>query len=443
MRSRSRSGTDNDEYWEELTSTERKKKAAAEAVGCIVLASEDAKLRIPVHSSCVAIEDKNWATSFRFEAVRTVPPFGPVPKMDVPVHTISEMQSPRNRAVVLLSIFLLLLVAPFTVRAEDKPVHIGLLLDSLKIERWQRDSKLIQARARELNARVTVKDAEGNDDLQLQQANQLLDEGVNVLIVVPHDADKAASIVQAAQRKGVPVVSYDRLIKNSPASLYISFDNVQVGKLQASFLLAAAPRGNYLLLQGATTDNNAHQLERGQKLALEQAIDTNRININDEVWCPQWSGKEGYDATVAALKKSGGKIAAIVAANDEIAGGAIRALAERKLAGTVPVSGQDADLAAVVRIIRGTQTITVYKPLGPLAKRAVDAAVRLARGAGPDTTEKITNGAYTVPAILLQPIAVDRKNLGATVILDGFHPAEEIKKVLASGEWEKFIARQH
>jgi D-xylose transport system substrate-binding protein len=342
-------------------------------------------------------------------------------------------------AILVLSLGLQ--AVPLGIRAEDKPVQIGLVLDSLKSERWPRDSKLIQARARELGVKITVKNAEGNDDLQLQQANQLMDAGANVLIVVPHDADKAAAIVQAAQHRGVPVISYDRLIKNSPVSLYISFDNVQVGKLQASSLLAVKPSGNYFLLEGGPVDNNAHQFEKGQKLALKQAEDASLITIVDEAWCRQWTGKEAYDATVAALKKSNGKIAAVVAANDETAGGAIQALTERKLAGTVPVSGQDADLAAIVRIIRGTQTMTVYKPLGPLAKRAVDAAVTLARGAKLGTKDTITSGPYTIPAILLQPIAVDHKNLGATVISDGFHTADEIKKALAPGEWEKFTAR--
>ncbi len=348
----------------------------------------------------------------------------------------------RVKQTIVISIFLLGLALSFQVRPEESPVHIGFLLDTLKLERWQRDSKLVQARAAELGAKITVRAAEGDDNLQLQQANQLLDAGVNVLIVVAHDAEKAAAIVQAAQRKGVPVISYDRLIKNSPASLYISFDNVKVGKLQASTLLAAVPKGRFFLLEGPPSDNNALQFERGQKLALQEAVDTGRITLAGEEWCHQWNRADAYEATLAALKKSDGKIAAIVAANDELAGGAIQALKEHKLAGTVPVSGQDADLPGVVRIIRGTQTMTVYKPLGPLAKRAVDAAVALAHGTKPTTSESIPNGPYAVPAILLQPIAVDQKNLGATVISDGFHTAAEIKRALAPGEWEKFTSRK-
>jgi len=347
----------------------------------------------------------------------------------------------RRRAAIFICMCCLLIGA-IVLRADDKPVHIGLLLDSLKDERWQRDSKLIQARAHEVSAKITVKDAEGNDDLQIEQANQLLEAGANILIVVPHDAEKAAAIVQAAQRKNVPVISYDRLIKNSPLSLYISFDNVQVGKFQASAVLSAAPAGNFFLLEGSPLDNNAHQFERGQKLALKQAEESKSIAVADEAWCQKWTSREAYDATIAALKKSDDKLAGIVAANDTTAGGAVQALTEHKLAGKVPVSGQDADLSAIVRIIRGTQTMTVYKPLGPLAKRAVDAAVTLAHGGKPETTETITDGGHTIPAILLRPIAVDQKNLGATVISDGFHSAEEIKKALAPGEWEQFAARK-
>jgi D-xylose transport system substrate-binding protein len=347
----------------------------------------------------------------------------------------------RARQVIVL--FLLGLALSFRAWPQPAPLQIGFLLDNLQFERWQRDSKLVQARAKEIGAKIIVKDAQGSDDLQLQQANQLLDAGVDVLIVVPHDANKAAAIVQAAGRKRVPVISYDRLIKNSPVSLYISFDNVEVGRLQASAMVAAAPRGNFLLLQGAPSDNNAHQLERGQKLVLQQPEALGRITITGETWCSEWSHTEGYDATVAALKKSEGKLSAVVASNDEIAGGAIQALSERKLAGVVPVSGQDADLAAVARIIHGSQTMTVYKPLGPLAKRAVDAAAALARGNKPVSTETIPNGPYSIPTILLQPIAVTQKNLGATIISDGFHTAEEIKKALAPGDWEKFTSGKH
>lgn len=343
----------------------------------------------------------------------------------------------RAIAAALL-VAVLLFVVPSASHSQESPVHIGVLLDDLQLERWQRDSKLIQARAKERGAKVTIKDSQGSDSNQLQQALQLLDSGVNVLIVVPHDAEKAAAIVSAAEKKHVPVISYDRLIKNSPVSLYISFDNLQVGKLQASALLGLASGGNYFLLEGSPSDNNAHQIEKGHRLALKSAEDAHKLTIVDQAWCRDWGHQDAYDATLAALKKSDGKLAAIAAANDDTAAGAVQALTEHKLAGKVFVSGQDADLAAVVRIIRGTQAMTVYKPLGPLSKRAVDAAITLAHGGKLETTETFQNGPLTVPAILLQPIAVDQHNLGATVISDGFHTAAEIKKSLGPGEWEKF-----
>ena len=350
----------------------------------------------------------------------------------------------RAKAAALLVAVLFLSISSLAVFSQEPSVHIGVLIDDIKLERWQRDSKLLQAHARERGAKITVKDDEGSDSLQLQQATQLLDSGVNVLIVVPHDAEKAAAIVQAAERKHVPVISYDRLIKNAAVSLYLSFDNLQVGKLQASALLSQATSGNYFLLEGSPADNNAHQIEKGHRLALKSAEDSHQITVVDTSWCRDWGHQDAYDATLAALKKSDGKLAAIVAANDDTAAGAIQALAEHKLAGKVAVSGQDADLAAIVRIIRGTQTMTVYKPLGPLSKRAIDAAITLAHSGKLEATEQFQNGSLTVPAILLQPIAVDQHNLGATVISDGFHSADEIKKALAPGEWEKFTAsRRH
>jgi len=345
-------------------------------------------------------------------------------------------------AALLVAAFLLAARTPSLV-AQETPVHIGVLLDDLKLERWQRDSKLLQAHAHERGAKITVKDDEGSDSLQLQQASQLLDSGVNVLIVVPHDAEKAAAIAQAAERKHVPVISYDRLIKNAAVSLYISFDNLQVGKLQASSLLALAS-GKYFLLEGSPSDNNAHQIEKGHRLALKSAEGAHQVTIADQMWCKDWGHQDAYEATVAALKKSNNKLAAIVAANDDTAAGAIQALTEHKLAGKVAVSGQDADLAAIVRIVRGTQAMTVYKPLGPLSKRAIDAAITLAHGGKLEATENFQNGSLTVRAILLQPMAVDQHNLGATVISDGFHSADEIKKALAPGEWEKYTAsRRH
>src|SRR5258706_1856982 len=201
-----------------------------------------------------------------------------------------------------LSIVLPLLLCSFAT-GQSKPVRIGVLMDNLKFERWQRDSEALQKRAHEVGAKITIQDAAGSDETQAQQAQQLLDQGIDVLVLVPHDAEKAAAIVDSAKKKGVPVICYDRLVKNSAPTLYISFDNVKVGEMQARAMLNAAHKGGFLLIGGAPTDNNAHQFREGQMNVLKPAVDKGEVTIIADPWAKNWSRAEGYQLTVQALAK--------------------------------------------------------------------------------------------------------------------------------------------
>jgi D-xylose transport system substrate-binding protein len=305
-------------------------------------------------------------------------------------------------------------------------VRIGLLMDDVQQERWQRDRELFVARAKELRADVVVRAADGDQARQLQQAEELLKEGVKVLVVVPHDTEKAAAVVEAAKRQDVPVISYDRLIRNADIDLYVSFDNVKVGEMQARYLLDRAPKGNYLLIGGAQTDYNAKLLRDGQKKVLEPAIKRGDVRIVGEPWAENWLASAAEAHTDAVLKKTRNNLTAVVASNDVTAGGAVTALERQKLTGKVLVSGQDAELPAVQRIVAGTQAMTVYKPITPLARTAARAAVDLADGDKVDGTSTVDNGRKSVPALLLDAISVDRENLEATVIADRFHKREEV-----------------
>jgi D-xylose transport system substrate-binding protein len=310
-------------------------------------------------------------------------------------------------------------------RAETAGLRIGLLLDQLREERWQRDRDLFVSRAEELGAKVSVKSGEGDAAKQLEAANALLDEGVKVLVVVPNDLEKAGAIVQAATAKHVPVVSYDRLIRDADVALYVSFDNQKVGRMQAERLVSKAPKGNYVLLGGSPTDYNARLVRDGQMDVLKPLVASGAIHIVADPWIEGWDPAKAKQAMSDVLKKTK-NIAAVVASNDATAGGAIEALDEAKLAGKVPVSGQDADLIACKRIVAGTQEMTVYKPLRSLARMAAGAAVSLARGQSIDSLVKVNNGAKDVSARLLDPISVDKSNLDVTVISDGYHKREEI-----------------
>ena len=301
-------------------------------------------------------------------------------------------------------------------------------MDTLKEERWQHDRDLFVARANELGADVLVQAADGDDKVQTQQAENLLTQGVNVLVVIPHNGEVAASIVEASHRQNVPLVSYDRLIRNSEPDLYISFDNEKVGELQARYLLERVPKGNYVLIGGAPTDNNATLFRKGQMNVLKPAIDRGDINIVADQWARDWLASEALRHTENALTQAHNNVVAVVVSNDGTAGGAIQALEEQKLAGKVLVSGQDADLAALQRIVAGTQSMTVYKPVAQLARRAAEAAVALARHEKIESTSAINNGKVDVPSVLLEPVVVDKNNIVDTVIKDGYQKLEDIYK---------------
>jgi D-xylose transport system substrate-binding protein len=305
-------------------------------------------------------------------------------------------------------------------------IKVGLLLDTLVEERWQRDRDLFVERVKELGGEAIVKAANRDAALQEQQARELLNQGVKALVIVASDTEKAAAIVAAANEKKVPVISYDRLIRDSDVALYVSFDNVKVGRMQAEYLLNQAPKGNYLLIGGSQTDNNAKLLRQGQMEMLKPAIAAGSVKIVGEGWADNWSEEAAKALTEEGLKKARNNLAAIVASNDRTALGAIDALTENNLAGKVFVSGQDAELAAMKRIVAGTQSMTVYKPLRPLARMAAGAAMNMAQGQTEEGVVTVNNGKKDVPARLLEPISVDKETMDRTVLADGYHTRNEV-----------------
>ena len=315
-----------------------------------------------------------------------------------------------------------------------KKIRIGFAMDTLREERWMRDRDHFVKAAQERGAEVLIQAANGNDALQYSQAENLLTQGVDVLVVAPHNGVTAASIVEAAHKMGKKVISYDRLIRNADVDLYVAFDNVEIGKLQADYLLKKIPKGNYVLIGGAPTDPNAKLLREGQMQVLKPAIDRGDVKIVADQWTREWQPSEALKHAENALTRTDNNIQAVVASNDGTAGGVISALKQQGLAGKVGVSGQDADLPGCQRIAEGSQSMTVYKPGRLLTARAVDAAIAFAKGeAAPGINKTVDNGKKLVPAILLTPIAIDQVNIDQTIVKDQYHPSIEIyKNVLKS-----------
>jgi D-xylose transport system substrate-binding protein len=301
-----------------------------------------------------------------------------------------------------------------------KKVKIGLLMDNYEQDRWERDRDYFIQKAEELGAEVLVEVADGDAAKQLEQAQKLLDKKADVLVVVPVDLNEAAKIITLAHRYQVRVLSYDRLIKDCNLDFYISFDNVEVGGLQAEYLTKICPVGNYAIIGGAKTDNNSFLLKIGQMNVLEPLIEKGDIKVVYDQFVDRWHEDNGYMHMNECLKKHP-EVDAVLVANDGLATGVARALEEHGLLGKVHISGQDAELSACQRIIAGTQTMTVYKPIEAIAYKAAGIAVRLA---GNDSFEElhmsVNNGKKMVPALLLPSMIVNRETIRLTVVADGY-----------------------
>ncbi len=318
---------------------------------------------------------------------------------------------------------------------DKKKLTIGFSMDTLKEERWHRDRDIFKAKAEELGAQVLVQAANGDDTLQNSQAENLLTQGIDVLVIVPHNAKTVATVVASAHKLGVPVIAYDRLVLESDVDLYVSFDNVKVGELQADYLVKRKPAGNYILIGGAPTDNNAHLFRDGQMNILKPFVDKGDIKIVTDQWANNWQPVEGLKITENALTKNNNQVDAVLASNDGLAGAAVQALGEQKLAGKVLVAGQDAELSACQRIAAGTQSMTIYKPIKLLADKAAELAIKLAKKEPiGEATRPVNNGKKDVPSVLLTPVVVDKDNLVSTVVADGYHKREDIYKDAAKAQ---------
>jgi D-xylose transport system substrate-binding protein len=244
----------------------------------------------------------------------------------------------------------------------------------------------------------------------------------------------ANRMVDAAKAANVKVISYDRLVPNSDVDLYVSFDRLEIGRMQAEYLVKLAPVGNYVLIAGSPSAEDAKTLHDAQMSVLQPYVDRGDIKVVADGYTKDWLPSEAYLFMLKAIDSAQRKIAAVVASNDGLAGGAIQALSEHGLAGKVAVSGQDADLAAVISIAQGTQTMTVYKSVVNEGARAAEEAVRLAKGEKVHGNGTVSNGKIKVPAILLKPVAVTKDNIKTTVVKDGFQTLKSINQALSEDQ---------
>ena len=331
--------------------------------------------------------------------------------------------------------------APKKVADKKKSINIGLCFDSFVIERWLRERDTFVTAAKELGAKVNVQNANGDVKEQISQIDYLISQNVDVIVIIAVDCEAISDAVKRAKNKGISVISYDRLIKNVDADLYISFDNETVGRDMGKAMKHALPHGGKIFeINGSSADDNVIRVEK----AFKQEISEAGIDIVYSDYCKGWSAKAAGEYVEKAVEKYP-DVDGIMCGNDDLASEVARVLSENRLSGKVALIGQDADLLACQRIVEGTQKMTEFKKVEELAKTAAYFAVKIAKGekyykAGDSgqkkendekssdyiATKKIDNGKSLVPYYSLKPVMVTKSNLDSIIIDSGFHTKEEV-----------------
>ena len=292
---------------------------------------------------------------------------------------------------------------------------VGVSWSNFQEERWKTDEAAIKAELAKRGATYVSADAGGSPEKQLADVDGLIAKGAKALIVLAMDKDAIVPALAKAKQRSIPVIAYDRLI-DQPGVYYITFDNKEVGRMQARAVLAARPKGSYVMIKGSPTDPNADFLREGQQEVLAAAIKGGAIKIVGEEYTEGWKPEVAQKNMEQILTRNGNKVDAVVASNDGTAGGVVAALSARGISG-VPVSGQDGDQAALNRVALGTQTVSVWKDARDLGREAADAAVDLAGGKAVPGTVKWTGGEHkvTLDSKFLKPVAITSANLDAVV----------------------------
>lgn len=312
--------------------------------------------------------------------------------------------------------------------AADAKVKIGLSLPTQREERWVKDKETMEAAATEAGVDLAIQIADNDAAKQQSQAENLLAQGIEVLILAPHDGKAAANIVTKAHDAGIKVLSYDRLVLDSDVDYYLSFDNEKVGEIQGEWFVSKVDKGNIIVLAGDPGDNNATLFKKGAMSKIQPKVDSGDYKVVMDQACKDWKAEEALKLTENALTKINNDIAGVLAPNDGTAGGVIQALAAQKLDGKIPVTGMDAELAAAKRIAAGTQGMTIFKDTRELGKAAIKAAISVAKGETIETNGKVVNnGKIDVPSILLTPVAVDKDNIQKVLVDSGYLKAEDLK----------------
>ncbi len=305
---------------------------------------------------------------------------------------------------------------------------IGVSWSNFQEERWKTDEAAMKAAIEEAGNSYISADAQSSAAKQLTDVESLIAQGADALIILAQDSSAVGPAIERAVAEGIPVVGYDRLIE-IPDAFYLTFDNKEVGRMQARAVFEAQPTGNYVFIKGSAADPNADFLHSGQLEVLQEAIDSGDIVNVGEAYTDGWLPANAQRNMEQFLTQNNNNVDAVVASNDGTAGGVVAALEAQGLAGSVPVSGQDGDHAALNRVALGTQTVSVWKDARDLGRAAAEIANQLAEGTAMEDVEgaqKWSDGPNGVEmnAIFLAPVPITRDNLD--VVIDAGWVSKEV-----------------
>ncbi|MGF7139084.1 sugar ABC transporter substrate-binding protein [Roseimarinus sediminis] len=326
-----------------------------------------------------------------------------------------------------LFVFVLFILVFFSGCKQGGDITIGFLMPDGEGSRWPIDQSYVEAAARQQGVEIVSRFVENDENMQQKQATELLELGVDVLIVVSVNANTAAAIVRDAHNYDVPVVAYDRLIRNSDVDYYVSFEGASIGKVMLDHAISKVPKGNYVMLWGDPGDLNAVFIKEAQEEYLKPFVDRGDINIVYKGYVDNWTAENAYHKMSEILDFSDQKIDAVVTSYDGLAVGALEAIREHPEQDIKVLTGQDAEMQAIQALLNDEMSLTVYKSIKTIASAAVDVAVKLARGEKIAVAEsKVNNGRVDVPSLLLDPVPVTKNTIRSTVIADGYYTEEEV-----------------
>ncbi len=337
---------------------------------------------------------------------------------------------------IILQLLILTMVLLIALPVAAKSVKIGLSISDFETERWPVEQAIMTKLAAGKGAQVISQVANHDPKLQNDQIENMVLQGVDVIIIIAEDGAAAASAVNAAAADGVPCIAYDRLIKTDKLAAYISFDNVEVGRTQSRGVLKKQNKGRFVMLGGSPTDNNAILFRKGQMEILKPLIDKGDIEVVADQWVENWSPANATKIMENILTAQQNKIDAVVASNDGTALGALQAMKAQGLAGKVPISGQDATAAGCKSIVEDELTMSVYKDVRLLSPMAIDMAIKLAKGEKLEGLKDYTLAELTlddklkgkVPCNFLKVFGVDKDNVYDLIVKSKFQSYDDVYK---------------